>query len=77
MDGDLYGAGGGDDGLIEFLFILNRAGSRRWLQRLPPAGRIHMRPYCAAIFAAAGANRRSISRRSFTAVRLSSIWTSA
>ena len=33
--------------------------------------------YCAAIFDAAGAKSRSISRRSFTAVRLSSIATSA
>jgi hemoglobin-like flavoprotein len=34
-------------------------------------------PYCAAIFAAAGAKVRSISRRSFTAVSDSSIATSA
>ena len=33
--------------------------------------------YCAAIFDAAGAKASSISRRSFTAVRLSSIATSA
>ena len=34
-------------------------------------------PYCAAIFEAAGAKSRSISRRSFTAVSDSSITTSA
>ena len=68
--------------LRAFLPFLRGAGFRAFvaslLQALPPAGReTRFAPYCAAIFVAAGAKSRSISRRIFTAVRLSSIATSA